>query len=318
MGSVLSITAPLFSIIGLGYLLFRFNVLPEATSDGLSKIVMIICIPAVVISSFLTQPNADYLMPNVLVLLTIASVCNFALAFVVHSLLRRNSHFRRDLDSSTFSMGCSASTAIFIGFPIIYVTHPEHAVRLLVHFALVQYLVVFPLGVALCEYFHARRIAAERSFAHLCILALRRTLKNPIIIAIAAGYAGTQLGLPVPSVVSSFVDELAKGAGMLALLAVGGSLAKREERGSDTCALCFISVFKLLIHPLLMLAYGGIFLPSSPELLIPLVIMAAAPVITFFPAISACYGLEKIASSSLLATYSVSFITINGFLTLLL
>lgn len=318
MWDVLSITAPLFSIIGLGYLLFRFGILPQTTVPGLNKIVMTICIPAVVLSSFITQPATGYLMPSVIMLLAAASVLNFLLAYAVHSFIRAKSHFRRNLDTSIFCLGSSASTAMFIGFPIIYITHPENAVRLLVHFALVQYLLVFPLGLSLCEYFQAKRAKNEECVSWLCLVAFKRTAKNPIVVAIGLGYLANQFSLPVPQVVSHFVDELAKGSGMLALLAVGGSLARKGEHGQDTCALCFMCSFKLLVHPLLMLAYGGLFLPSSPELLVPLVILTASPILSFFPAFAAGYGLEKIASTSLLATYSLSFLTINGFLTLLL
>lgn len=318
MWNVLTITAPLFSIIGLGFLLFRFQVLPQATATGLSKLVMMVCIPAVVISSLITQPATGYLMPSVILLLAAASVINFLLAYVVHSLIRGKSRFRRSVDSSAFSLGSSASTAIFIGFPIIYITHPERAVHLLVHFSLVQYLLVFPLGLSLCEYFQARRKRDGQCFTRLCLAALQRTLKNPIVIAIAVGFVANQLRVPVPQVVTAFVDQLAKGSGMLALLAVGGSLARQEEAGNDTCALCFMCTFKLLVHPLLMLAYGGYFLPNSPEILVPLVILTASPILSFFPAIAASYGLEKIASSSILTSYALSFLTINGLLRVLL
>jgi predicted permease len=80
-----------------------------------------------------------------------------------------------------------------------------------------------------------------------------RVLRNPIVASIIAGTAWGAMGIPLPSMIDRTLELIGEAAVPLSLIALGMGLAQYGIR--DGIRESFgITVFKLVVHPLVVLA----------------------------------------------------------------
>src|SRR3546814_7862689 len=80
---------------------------------------------------------------------------------------------------------------------------------------------------------------------------LKGLVRNPIIIALAAGVLYNLSGLPLPSVADTLTETLGRAALPCAVFAMGASLAGYRLAGSLGEASIGV-ILKLLLHPVLV------------------------------------------------------------------
>ena len=105
--------------------------------------------------------------------------------------------------------------------------------------------------------------------------ALREIVKNPIILAIAAGVAWSLLGIPLPDILGRAVANLGATATPLGLLALGASIDLKRAVTLWRPTLVS-SIFKLVVFVAAFLP-AAIWLGYRDELLVAILVMLGSP-----------------------------------------
>jgi len=234
-----SLTAPLFAMVALGYLLVRGFRWPAAVHDALARFVFSVAIPALLfrlMSDFSKLPPVD--------LRVLAAYFGACLAVFV--LARAVSHwgFRHDgATQSVFALGGIFSNNVLLGVPLVQATMAPSAGPVLSLVLVFNALVLWTLVSVSVEWARARSLKPGRFLA-----TAKGVLVNPIIAGILAGTAFGYTGLSLPGPVDRSIALLAQAAVPLSLIALGMGLAQ-YPLAAEWRASVAIAAIKLVALP---------------------------------------------------------------------
>jgi predicted permease len=201
-------------------------------------------------------------------------------------------------------MGMAMSNTAFIGFPVGLQLFGQSAAVALALAMIVENLIMLPLILMLAERGGGGgRLAVLRQ-------TLTRLLKNPIVLAIVAGFVAAGLGWQPPTIAAKAIDMAAMASAPVALFAIGGALVGQKVRGM-VGDLSLIAAGKLLIHPLADFAMLLVLPPMDPTLQLAAVLFASAPMFTIYPIFGQKYGQEGMCAAALVVTTLLSFVTLS-------
>jgi malonate transporter and related proteins len=205
----------------------------------------------------------------------------------------------------------SSSNSAFIGYPIAAQAFGHPAAVALALNMILENGVVLPLALALAGSGDLR----TRSFSRFAD-SLRGLERNPMMLALVAGFAVSAFGIPLPGVVTRTVRLVSSAASPVALFVIGGSLVGLSLQGMrrDVGA---IASGKLLLHPLAVLAAMWLVSPIDPTLAQAGVIFASAPMMSIYAVMGQRYELQGLCAAALLVTTTASFVTISAWVAIL-
>ena len=292
MFDILSITLPIFLIIGLGYLSIRFGLFAKSDIRTLGTFVLMFALPALIIRSFSQRTLSEVLDVNYLLAIALGSLLVMLVGLAV-----AHWGFKCPIQTSAISaLGMSSSNSGFIGYPLAA-------------------LVVGPTaGVALALAEHSPD--QKQGYGRMARDTALKLVRSPMIVAIVVGMAISFLGIKLPVPLMRTVDMLAMASGPVALFVIGANL-HGLRLGGMLGNLSLIVLGKLILHPLAVLGALLIFPVASPELHTAGVLMAAVPMLSIYPLLGHRFGLEKLCSASLLGATLLSFFSLTLALTLL-
>lgn len=302
MLDILAIVGPIFLIIALGYTCVRSGLFPRQDMRVLGAFVINIALPAVLFRALLQRSFGEVMDANYVAAYLAGSLLVFLLALgAARYLLKKNAQ-----GCALVGMGAAMSNSAFVGFPVALQLFGETAGVALALCMLVENLLLLPFVIALAESSGSQG-ASLRSVLGQTFL---RMMKNPIVIAIVLGFAGSLSGLRLGGVPAKAVDMLATASAPVALFVIGGGLVGQKVRGmvGDLAA---ISLGKLVLHPLAVAAFVLVFPPADPALRTAAVVFAAAPMLTIYPIFGQKYGQEGMCSAALVVATLLSFITLS-------
>jgi malonate transporter and related proteins len=226
--------APVFILIGLGWLLRARGFPGAAFWPAAERLVYFVLFPALL---FLTTAAADLgdldLLPMAAALI-VAIVAMAALTIGLRPLLRIGdagftSVFQGAIRCNTY-VGLAAASALF--------GQTGLAVMGLVVFVVVTAVNLLSV-VALIHY--GRRAAGRRDV-------VASIARNPLILACLLGFGGNAAGIELPAVAYDTLDILARAALTLGLLCVGAGL-ELAHLGRARLAAAVTAALKLLVMP---------------------------------------------------------------------
>ncbi len=290
--SVLQIVAPVFAIIAAGFAALRLGYLEASALAGLSAFVLRVALPALVFHALAGAPVGETMDARYLAGYCAGSLAMFALGYL---WARRDGH-----DAAIGAMqglGMSVSNSGSVGYPIAALVIGVGAAPVLAQTMIVENLILLPIGLTIAE------MAGARGGSLTAVLTgIGRTLiRNPLLIAIAAGIAVAASGLTLPFVAARPVALLGTAAVPLALFVVGGRLALLGEAGGAPREVARIVAGKLIGHPLAVGAALMLMPGLDPVLLAGGLIFAAAPMMSIYPIFGARFGMAELSARSLLA-----------------
>ena len=302
MLEVLGITAPIFCLIGMGYLAARFSLLSREQMRGLGTFVITFAMPALVIKALALRPIAEVLNPHYLTAYVLASLGCLATGLVVF----RKVHGHSLSNSAIAGMGMGTSNSGFIGYPIaVMAVGPQAGVALALGM-LVENLVMIPLALALAEAGH------QGGGSTLGVLreTFRRLSRNPLILGIIVGGTLSITETQLPVVPLKLIEMLSQASAPVALFVIGGVLYGTKVRG-QLGEILQIGAGKLVLHPLL-LGLGFVLLADiEPAMMTAGLIMASAPMMSVYPILGQRFGLEGRCAAALVITTLASFFTVS-------
>jgi predicted permease len=304
---LLSLTVPIFLLIGLGAFSARAGLIQERQVDGLAAFVLNFALPALVLGALARQNLEQTFDWRYVVAYATGSLVAFATAFAI---LRFG--LKRPLSAAAIGgIGGAASNTGFIGFPVTSLAFGSLALTALPLNMMVENILIIPLGLALAEAGNGEGGSARRTVVETA----KRLSRTPLILAILIGAALSLLGALLPGVIGTAIDMLAKASAPCALFVVGGTIAKLGVSGrvpSVAAEAGWIVACKLLLHPLAVAAAFFLIGGADPGMERIGIVLASVSMITVYPIFGARYGLGGVSSTALVAATAVGFFTITA------
>jgi malonate transporter and related proteins len=258
---VLSITLPVFGLIGLGFGARVINLVSERTGGGLSEFVFTIAVPALIFKT-LTAAELPQDQPWGYWISYFAGV---AVVWALGMAAARRWFRHQGVAVVVAGFTTGQSNTVLVGIPLILEAYgPAGAAPLFLLIA-----VHLPLNLA------AATLLAEGRQAHWRMI-LRQLVTSPILLAIAAAVVARLIDLPQPAFVQSLIAMLGAAATPCALFAMGTALHQfglREGLGLAGV----ITILKLIVHPLIVLVLATQVFAMPPVWAGVAVLFAASP-----------------------------------------
>lgn len=299
MGQILAVTLPLYILIAIGWLAVRCRYLAAADLVGASRVVMQVFLPAMIFLAIASRPLREALHPGFLAAYTLAPLAAMALAWGLARLSGQG-----PAAAAIEGMGASCPNSGYFGLPLVTLTLGAGvATQAFALAVVVENLLVIPIAIALCDLARGGGGRGLRGF----VLPL---VRNPMLIAVAAGLAWSAGGVPLPALAVRVLQMMVPVAAPLVLVAIGAALAGMSPR-AEVAGAARVSLGKLVVHPLLAFGLAALLAPGlEAPMRAALVLYAASPMMTIYTLFGQRYGQEGLAVTAMLAAITASVVTV--------
>lgn len=312
MLDILTITGPIYLCIAAGFASVRWGLFSAADMRVFGRFVIQIALPALLFNSLASRSLAEVIHPGYLLAYTAGS-----LVLLLGALWYARRVQRKPLSESAYvAMGMTCSNSGYVGYPVMLLTFGPLGGVILALNLLVENLVKLPLLFALAD--AGAHQGQKPSLTEVLKQTVGRLIRNPMIVAICAGFAVALLGLRLPDVLARTVTLFSAASGGLALFIIGGTLVGLQVKGLRR-QVSAIAIGKLLLHPLAV--FGAVVLlpllglPAvTGDLRAAAVLSAAMPMLGIYPILAQRHGLEGFTAAALLATTAASFFSLSAIL----
>lgn len=239
-----ALAAPLFVLVLVGYVLMRWSGWPKSISEGLSRFVFSVALPAL-----LFRMMADLSkLPPVDARLLIAFFGGCLIVFALGRLVAWKLFALDGVAQSVFALGGVFSNNVLLGLPLAKVALGDAAVPSVALVLVFNALILWTLVTVSVEWARHGSLSLH-GFARTA----RGVLTNPVVAAILSGTAFGLTGLPLPAFVDLPLAMTAQAAAPMALIALGMGLAEYSVREGWQIGAA-ITAIKLLVQPLVVWA----------------------------------------------------------------
>ncbi|WP_054743653.1 AEC family transporter [Cellulosilyticum ruminicola] len=305
-GNIYTQLGILFMILLIGYILGRIKfILPEHTAF-LSKFVVRVTLPMLLVSSMIIPLTKEKLQSAIIILLL--SIPSYALAYVIG--LISSKFLAKDLTNrNIFVFASTFSNAGFMGFPVFQAIYGEEALFYAVIYNIPFNVLVYTLGIAVMNSHNS-----EKGKLNL------KALINPGTVASVIGLALFIIGLPLPRFVIGSMKEVGSLCTPLSMITIGAMLSELPIKEMfNKVEIYIFAVIRLMVIPFLVciVLYYGLKI-DNPWLVIVPVITAGMPVATNTGMLAKEYKNNAIlASQTILISTAMCIVTIPAMVYLL-
>ena len=238
--TIINIIAPVFIVIGAGFLAVKGRLLSNDMVDGLNRFVVLFAIPCLLfnaISSLDLKAAYDW---RVLAAFYSGATINFFIA----TLLAMKLFHRPPGEAVAIGFGALFSNLLLIGLSIS--ERAYGAGSLAPSYAIISLHAPFCylLGITAMEFMGAK----GATIAGTARIVAKSMVRNSLMIGIGLGFAVNLAGIALPGVAQSAVDMMSRAALPAALFGLGGVLTRyavADTAGEAT----MVSLLSLLLHP---------------------------------------------------------------------
>ena len=305
--ALFSATLPILILAAIGFTIARAGLFSPQDFSTLGRFVVMLALPALLFRTMAELPVAEIIEPGYILAYLGGTLFVIATGYCSWRLF---GNAPGDV-AAIRTMGMACPNSGFVGYPLMLLSFPAIAGKVLALNMTVENLVVIPLLLALAE--------SGRQKGPGALATLKKTIvelaRNPMIIGLLGGFAWSLSGFALPEVIRHPVDMLAAASGAISLIVIGGMLARSEISSWNVPVLLTISG-KLLFQPLavvfmLMVVTALGFPVTDPDLRKALVISGAISVMGIYPLLSLRYGLAESSAVVLAGSTVASFVTLN-------
>ena len=311
MNALLDVILPVFLVIGFGYAAARAGLFPDVTIDGVMRFAQGFAVPCLLFRGVARLDLSQAYDPALMLSFYIGAYASFAFC-----LLGARWFFGRPLtDSVAIGFAGLFSNSLLLGLPITERAYGEEALAGSYALISIHAALLYATGITAMEW--ARHRGTGLPALQLGRQILRTVFAQPMVVGIAVGFAVNLSGLPVPGVVWSAVDLMARAASPAALFGLGGVLFRYRPEGDQTLVamICFSS---LILHPGIVYLLGRfVFGLPVPGLRSAVVMASMAPGVNAYM-FAHLYGVAKrVNASAVLIATALSMGTVWGWLHIL-
>lgn len=273
MGTIIGIVLPVFGVILTGYLVARTRLFDEAAVRGLSNFVFWVAIPALLFRTLArgaVDQGADFSIAYAYFL-----ACG--IHFLIALALGRWALRRDGAEAALMAMGAVFSNTVMLGIPLVLTAFGEEGVAAIMLIIAFHSTILIPMATIAVEIARGSKGGGMRGLTAILPKTLGSLIRNPVVVALAAGLVWSLSGQPLPDLLDRFLDLLGRGAVPCALFALGATMTGYRIAGDlkDSAA---IVALKLGVHPLIVWLVATQIFALSPLHTAVATIVAALPV----------------------------------------
>lgn len=212
--SVIKIVLTLLLIIGVGYAARKYNILSKDSVSSISKFVLFVALPALILVSSTSKPFTPDCV-NIVFLLLFSSVVYYVVSIIVALIIPRLIRSKPN-EIGIYRFILVFPSAVFFAFPIIEMIFNQEGILYAAIFNLPYFLLTFSLGIWLMTSSLKNEVTSvkfdPRVFLNLAFLAT--------LVGLLMYFTST----PIPEPFHETLSLLGKMSTPLALIATGGFL----------------------------------------------------------------------------------------------
>lgn len=272
----INVTIPIFLVMVIGYFLRRIGMLNDNFVSVANKFNFKVTLPFLVFKDLASVDIKAVFDWKYVLFCALATSAGFWASWLISKLFLKDQSMR-----GAFTQASFRSSAAVMGLAFIQNIYGESAMGSLMIIGAVPLYNIYSVIVLTFEgdYGDGERDTGKIKQAAVNIL------KNPIIIAIALGMIVALINRPLPTIVNATVNNVAKMATPLALIALGAGFEGRKALAKikPTMGAAFIK----------LIAQAAVFIPIAAALGFTGEKMVALAVMLAGPATPSCYIMAK-------------------------
>lgn len=300
MSAILTIIAPVFLMIAIGYISMRRHFFTQEQLNGLAKFVVKIGMPMLVFYAIATRPIAEVFKPTYFYGYSAASLVLFFIGWKISKMRGLTS-----AHSALNGLAAGMSNSGFIGYPLLLMAIGSPAAVYFAMNVLTESLLIFPLLFVLLDLSRGK----PESVGAMLLKIGKSLATNPIIIALPASLVFAFGWLPLPVFMEKLSGMLSGATTPLALFMIGGNLYGMSICGKIS-DMVWVTAGKLLLCPLLIFS-GLVLFGADEEMLFAGLLFAATPMASLYPLFGSMYGCGRETSGAMLLATVLSVIPIS-------
>ncbi|MCJ1887606.1 AEC family transporter [Pseudomonas sp. LA21] len=254
MSHVLSVVLPIFALILVGWLCRRINRLGPQAASEINRLVVWLCLPALLFKVTATATWAEIWQPGFL-----AAFTGGCLLVFFATLAWRLMQGRTLPAASIDGLSASYANTGYMGIPLCLLVFGQDGLEPALIASLLVVCVLFAIAVVCIEV----GLQEEKHIGRAIWVVSKALGKNPLVVSPIIGglWAASGIGLPEPLL--HFLDMLAAATTPCALVSLGLFLAQKQEPQDAQAGAWPLVAIKLIGQPLLtgFLAYQVFDLP---------------------------------------------------------
>lgn len=234
-----------FFILGvMGYLLRKFNILHKETSRDLSRFLVIVVLPILIVDSLLRPYDPQEAKE-------IAMICIFSL--IIQLIFIAVAFLLFDADHAVERFAVSFGNKGFVGVPLVMAILGEKAVFYVAPAIMISNVIIRAYGDV---------IIGEKGKKH----SLWDLFKNPATLGFFFGLFFYLLPIPIPSVLKKSVQSIVSFNSPLAMILLGTFVADAPLQNLFTDSMAWAaSAIRLLLLPMIVIGALKLF-PFGPRI----------------------------------------------------
>ena len=246
----------MFLYMGVGYILFKLNLITKEGSKSLANLLLYVVLPCVLIKSFCLERTPEK-VKYLLISFAAAAVLLAAAMVISHLVFRKH---------PVDDFGAAFSNAGFIGFPLITAVLGEGAVF---------YAAGFVALVNVLQWTYGQKLMSGSTSKQ----SLGSAVKNPLVISVAVGLVIFFCNIPLPSIATSSLSAFAALNTPLAMVILGVYLAQTDIVSIFTEPQLYLTALvRLVLIPLVSVCLMKILMRGYPDISLALLLSACAPI----------------------------------------
>ena len=306
MADVLNLTIPMFSLIGIGYLLRRIQFMSEQDGTVLSKFAFYILLPPLMFTSILSGDASRSLNINFIFSYEIITISIFVLTYLLGVLIKL-----KTMEKAIFGLNAAYPNYGYIGVPLCILAFGAEAA---IPLALILLADTFVLLTTLI--FYKLTETRKTSLRELSKEIIQRFIYNPLMMSVFVAFIFSTVDIKIVTAIDRTLSIVAASATAVALIALGVSLNVTSIKNQKSI-LFFITVIKLIVHPILIFIVFQFQTNIDPIWVKTAIVCASLPVAANVFVLANYYkNFESESAAAITITTIVSSITVT--ITLLL
>jgi len=256
-------TLPFFAVIALGYGAGKRGFFPPEATAWLTRFVFYFALTALLFGFAANMSLADIFEPRAAAAYLWGCLLVWVIALAV-ALARRRPLAEASMEAQCAIIGNTG----FLGVPMLVLLLGAQAAGTVILVLVIDLIVFSSLLTIVLTWTREGRISAA-----LPRIILTGLVRNPMVVAMAAGLAWSATGMALPTPVNAFLTLLGAAATPGALFAIGASLATTRAERLHVAG--WLSLAKLVLHPAAV-GFAAFYLFAVPGYAAGVLVAAAA------------------------------------------
>ena len=247
MLAIINIVAPVFGLMGLGFLAAKGRYLSEGAARIIAEFAFRVAMPALLFRAMLAIGD----MPVSPWLLIATYVGALAILWTITSVLTLVVLDRPAIDAPAIAMGACFGNSVMLGVPLALTAFGPEAAAPVALLISLDSPVLWIIGTLHIE--AARRAGTSTGTQPMAAMKgiVFDLLRNPIVVPLIAGTLFRSAGLGIPNMLDRLLEILGGAAVPAALFSLGMSLAAYRIKGQAP-TLSLIIVMKMVVLPVIV------------------------------------------------------------------